>query len=148
MYHSCYSLHTHIHTHTHTLTLTHSLTLTPTLQVPLRWLAPECVRRQEYTHRSDVWSFGVTIWEILTFGARPYQDKESRHIIPLLEAGHRLEQPATCTIDLYLLLLQCRWNRTCPLPRHLIVRLHLLSLWLHALADHNFFPNIHVYCTH
>lgn len=42
-------------------------------QMPVRWLPPESIRHRVFTHKTDVWSFGVTVWEILTFGARPYQ---------------------------------------------------------------------------
>ena len=70
-------------------------------------MAPESLRKKIYTHKSDVWSYGVTIWEILTFGARPYGGKQAREIFNLLESGHRLEQPQTCTIELYAILLEC-----------------------------------------
>jgi len=70
-------------------------------------MAPESLRKKVYTHKSDVWSYGVTIWEILTFGARPYGGNQAREIFNLLESGHRLEQPQTCTIELYAILLEC-----------------------------------------
>lgn len=88
-------------------------------KVPVRWMAPESLCKKVYTHKSDVWSYGVTAWEVLTFGARPYQGKQAREILALLESGQRLEQPATCTIELYAILLECEsaplaWSP--PLP--------------------------------
>ena len=77
-------------------------------KVPVRWMAPESLRKKIYTHKSDVWSYAVTIWEILTFGARPYSGKSGRDIVRLVEGGKRLEQPVTCTIELYALLLECK----------------------------------------
>ena len=71
-------------------------------------MAPESLRKKLYTHKSDVWSYGVTIWEILTFGARPYQGKQAKEIIKMLEGGQRLEQPLTCTIELYAIMLECK----------------------------------------
>lgn len=70
-------------------------------------MAPESLRKKIYTHKSDVWSYGVTVWEILTFGARPYGGKQAKEIFMLLESGHRLEQPPTCTIELYAIILVC-----------------------------------------
>ena len=46
--------------------------------MPLKWLAVECVKRGIYSTRSDVWSFGVTIWELLTYGKKPYQVIENK----------------------------------------------------------------------
>ena len=71
-------------------------------------MAPESLRTKIYTHKSDVWSYAVTVWEILTFGARPYQDRRARDILGLIEAGERLKQPATSTIELYAVLLECK----------------------------------------
>ena len=76
-------------------------------QVPVRWIAPESLRHNVYTHKSDVWSFGKTVWEILTFGARPYHGRNAKDVIRLIFSGKRLEQPSTATIDLYATLLQC-----------------------------------------
>ena len=45
----------------------------PPPQMPVRWLPPESIRQRIFTHKTDVWSFAVTLWEMLTFGARPYQ---------------------------------------------------------------------------
>ena len=78
------------------------------LKVPVRWMAPESLRKKIYTHKSDVWSYAVTVWEILTFGARPYQGKNARDIVRLIEGGERLKQPVTCTIELYAILLECK----------------------------------------
>ena len=61
----------------------------------------------------------MTVWEILTFGARPYQDKKARDILGLIEAGERLKQPATSTIELYAVLLECKcvYNRALQVGR-------------------------------
>lgn len=70
-------------------------------------MAPESLRHKIYTHKSDVWSYGVTVWEIFTFGARPYQGKSAKEILKGLFSGERLEQPSTATIEVYALLLEC-----------------------------------------
>ena len=48
------------------------------------------------------------MWEILTFGARPYPNKQARELLGVLQSGERLNQPDTCTVDLYAVLLQCK----------------------------------------
>ncbi len=90
------------------------------MQVPVRWMAPESLRKKVYTHKSDVWSYGVTVWEVLTFGARPYGSKGVRELVKGVEAGERLEQPATCTIEIYAVLLECAYylNVTNVIPAH------------------------------
>ena len=72
-------------------------------------MAPESLRKKIYTHKSDVWSYGVTVWEILTFGARPYHGMSAFAILKGIRSGMRLEQPATATIEIYAILLQCMY---------------------------------------
>eukprot|EP00731_Ephydatia_muelleri_P019538 Em0012g363a len=78
--------------------------------VPLSWMAPESIFLFEYTHKSDVWSFGVTIWEILMYGRLPYEGKNGNEVVQLVKNGQQLEQPVTCAADLYHLLAQCEYN--------------------------------------
>ena len=47
-------------------------------RMPLKWLAIECIQEGRYSHKSDVWSFGVTIWELLTYGKKPFQNVSGR----------------------------------------------------------------------
>ena len=76
-------------------------------KMPIKWLALECIQHRVFTHKSDVWAFGVTVWELLTYGARPYENTPAREVPDLLEKGERLPQPAICTIDLYMILVKC-----------------------------------------
>lgn len=76
-------------------------------KMPIKWLALECIQHRIFTHKSDVWAFGVTVWEILTYGGRPYEDILAREVPDLLEKGERLPQPAICTIDVYMLMIRC-----------------------------------------
>ncbi|XP_013791722.2 epidermal growth factor receptor-like, partial [Limulus polyphemus] len=76
-------------------------------KVPIKWLALECIQQRIFSHKSDVWAFGVTVWELLTFGGRPYENVTSRDVPDLLEKGERLPQPSICTIDVYLMLIKC-----------------------------------------
>lgn len=76
-------------------------------KMPIKWLAPECIQLRSFTHKSDVWAFGVTIWELLTYGGRPYENVPAREVPELLEKGERLPQPNICTIDVYMLMIKC-----------------------------------------
>ncbi|CAJ0963890.1 unnamed protein product, partial [Mesorhabditis belari] len=77
-------------------------------KVPVKWLAPECLEKSIYTHSSDVWAFGVTCWEILTYGHSPYQGMDVHSILDYLTIkGQRLAQPSNCSVDLYGVLLRC-----------------------------------------
>ena len=75
----------------------------------IRWMAPECLTDQRFTHASDVWSFGVLMWEITSLGATPFADCSSRHVLALLQSGTRLQQPSLCPDFLYDLMLAC-WH--------------------------------------
>ncbi|XP_065887560.1 epidermal growth factor receptor-like [Dysidea avara] len=75
--------------------------------LPFRWLAPESLGYGVFTHKSDVWAYGVTIWEILTFGAIPYPTLPPSELFGALQSGKRLKQPQTCTLDLYAVLVKC-----------------------------------------
>ncbi|CAH2104036.1 unnamed protein product [Euphydryas editha] len=76
-------------------------------KMPIKWLALECVQHRIFTHKSDVWAFGVTIWEILSYGARPYANISARNVPELIENGLKLPQPSICTLDIYCIMVSC-----------------------------------------
>ncbi|XP_066540239.1 epidermal growth factor receptor-like isoform X2 [Hoplias malabaricus] len=76
-------------------------------KVPIKWMALESILHWKYTHQSDVWSYGVTVWELMTFGAKPYDEIPVSEIAELLEKGERLPQPSICTIDVYMIMVKC-----------------------------------------
>ncbi|KAM4608260.1 LOW QUALITY PROTEIN: receptor tyrosine-protein kinase erbB-4 [Polymixia lowei] len=75
-------------------------------KMPIKWMALECIHYRKFTHQSDVWSYGVTIWELMTFG-EPYDGIPTRDIPDLLEKGERLPQPPISTIDVYMVMVKC-----------------------------------------
>lgn len=96
----------------------------PNFQVPYRWVAPEALETRMYTHSTDVWAFGVTCWEILTYGQvrpcpqfaisseinvqSPYQGMDMHSVLNFLQVkGMRLQQPGNCSVELYGTLLRC-----------------------------------------
>uniref|UniRef100_A0A3B4DLE0 Receptor protein-tyrosine kinase n=1 Tax=Pygocentrus nattereri TaxID=42514 RepID=A0A3B4DLE0_PYGNA len=76
-------------------------------KVPIKWMALESILHGTYTHQSDVWSYGVTVWELMTFGAKPYDEIPASEIADVLEKGERLPQPSICTIDVYMIMVKC-----------------------------------------
>lgn len=76
-------------------------------RLPFKWLAPECFKERIFTHKSDVWAFGVTIWELLTWGGKPFEEYEPIEVPAAIEAGARLEKPAHVSIEIYKVLLAC-----------------------------------------
>uniref|UniRef100_A0A3B5ARF5 Receptor protein-tyrosine kinase n=1 Tax=Stegastes partitus TaxID=144197 RepID=A0A3B5ARF5_9TELE len=75
--------------------------------VPIKWMALESIQQWTYTHQSDVWSYGVTVWELMTFGSKPYDGIPASEIASVLERGERLPQPPVCTIDVYMIMVKC-----------------------------------------
>ncbi|XP_063330258.1 receptor tyrosine-protein kinase erbB-3a [Pelmatolapia mariae] len=76
-------------------------------KTPIRWMALESILFRRYTHQSDVWSYGVTIWEMMSYGAEPYSTMRPQEVPDLLEKGERLPQPQICTIDVYMVMVKC-----------------------------------------
>uniref|UniRef100_H3DAT2 Receptor protein-tyrosine kinase n=1 Tax=Tetraodon nigroviridis TaxID=99883 RepID=H3DAT2_TETNG len=76
-------------------------------KTPIKWMALESILFRKYTHQSDVWSYGVTVWEMMSYGAEPYNTMRPQDISDLLEKGERLSQPQICTIDVYMVMVKC-----------------------------------------
>ncbi|XP_045597961.1 tyrosine-protein kinase Src64B isoform X2 [Procambarus clarkii] len=81
----------------------------PTTKFPVKWTAPEAFLHQYFTIKSDVWSFGVLMMEILTFGAIPYPGMSKQEVIESVQHGYRMGKPAQCPDALYELIYSC-WN--------------------------------------
>ncbi|XP_060081204.1 tyrosine-protein kinase HTK16-like [Ylistrum balloti] len=77
---------------------------------PIKWYAPECVNYGKFTHHTDVWSYGVTLWEMFSFGDQPYGDKKGIEVIQFVEAGGRLGRPQDCPEKVYTKMKQC-WEK-------------------------------------
>uniref|UniRef100_A0A8C8A0W6 Fibroblast growth factor receptor 4 n=1 Tax=Oryzias sinensis TaxID=183150 RepID=A0A8C8A0W6_9TELE len=78
-------------------------------RLPVKWMAPEALFDRVYTHQSDVWSFGVLMWEIFTLGGSPYPGIPVEELFKLLKEGHRMDKPSNCTHELYMLMTEC-WH--------------------------------------
>ncbi|KAG8183298.1 hypothetical protein JTE90_025998 [Oedothorax gibbosus] len=94
-------------------------------RVPVKWMAIESLEDQIYTSRSDVWSFGVVLWEIMMQGATPYPGVTPQRLYNLLKAGYRMSKPDNCTDEMYYLMRQC-WRmlpRERPSFKELVLKL-------------------------
>lgn len=79
------------------------------VKLPVKWMALESLQTHKFTSKSDVWSFGVLLWELMTRGAPPYSDVNSFDITVFLLQGRRLLQPEFCPDALYNVMVEC-WH--------------------------------------
>ncbi|XP_029286992.1 macrophage-stimulating protein receptor-like isoform X2 [Cottoperca gobio] len=79
------------------------------VKLPVKWMAIESLQTQKFTIKSDVWSYGILLWELLTRGASPYPDVDPYDITHYLLKGRRLPQPQFCLDTLFSIMLTC-WD--------------------------------------
>ncbi|XP_033835766.1 proto-oncogene tyrosine-protein kinase receptor Ret [Periophthalmus magnuspinnatus] len=79
-------------------------------RIPVKWMAIESLFDHIYTSQSDVWSFGVLLWEIVTLGGNPYPGIAPERLFNLLKTGYRMERPENCSEEMYSLMLRC-WKQ-------------------------------------
>ncbi|XP_035526333.1 ephrin type-A receptor 4-like [Morone saxatilis] len=84
--------------------------LSPGGKIPIRWTAPEAIAYRKFTTASDVWSYGIVMWEVVSYGERPYWDMNNQDVIKAMEEGYRLPAPMDCPVVLHQLMLDC-WER-------------------------------------
>lgn len=70
--------------------------------LPVRWMAPESLVDGVFTTKSDVWSLGVTLWELATFGSFPYQGLSNGEVVERVKLGRTMDKPQGCTSELYV----------------------------------------------
>ncbi|XP_074424249.1 BDNF/NT-3 growth factors receptor-like isoform X3 [Larus michahellis] len=92
--------------------------------LPIRWMPPESIMYRKFTTESDVWSLGVVLWEIFTYGKQPWYQLSNNEVIECITQGRVLQRPHTCTKEVYELMLGC-WQRE-PHMRLNIKEIHSL----------------------
>ncbi|KAM3911364.1 tyrosine-protein kinase ABL1 isoform 2-T2 [Leptodactylus fuscus] len=89
---------------------------------PIKWTAPESLAYNKFSIKSDVWAFGVLLWEIATYGMSPYPGIDLSQVYELLEKDYRMERPEGCPEKVYQLMRECwQWN---PLDRPSFAEIH------------------------
>ncbi|KAL4826675.1 hypothetical protein H8958_007778 [Nasalis larvatus] len=79
-------------------------------KIPIRWTAPEAIAFRKFTSASDAWSYGIVMWEVMSFGERPYWDMSNQDVINAIEQDYRLPPPPDCPTSLHQLMLDC-WQK-------------------------------------
>ncbi|KAM9688361.1 high affinity nerve growth factor receptor isoform 1-T1 [Trichechus inunguis] len=98
--------------------------------LPIRWMPPESILYRKFTTESDVWSFGVVLWEIFTYGKQPWYQLSNTEAIECITRGRELERPRACPLEVYTIMRGCwQWE---PQQRHNIKDVHAR---LQALAQ-------------
>ncbi|ELW72924.1 BDNF/NT-3 growth factors receptor [Tupaia chinensis] len=92
--------------------------------LPIRWMPPESIMYRKFTTESDVWSLGVVLWEIFTYGKQPWYQLSNNEVIECITQGRVLQRPRTCPQEVYELMLGC-WQRE-PHMRKNIKGIHTL----------------------
>uniref|UniRef100_A0ABI7X4N2 receptor protein-tyrosine kinase n=1 Tax=Felis catus TaxID=9685 RepID=A0ABI7X4N2_FELCA len=79
-------------------------------KIPIRWTSPEAIAYRKFTSASDVWSYGIVLWEVMSYGERPYWEMSNQDVIKAVDEGYRLPPPMDCPAALYQLMLDC-WQK-------------------------------------
>ncbi|XP_073435645.1 tyrosine-protein kinase CSK isoform X1 [Dendrobates tinctorius] len=80
-----------------------------TSKLPVKWTSPEALREKNFSTKSDVWSFGILLWEIYSFGRVPYPRIALKDVVPRVEKGYKMDAPDGCPAIVYELMKQC-WH--------------------------------------
>lgn len=104
------------------------------LKLPIAWCAPECINYLKFTSASDVWAFGVTLWEMFSYGFQPWAALTGQQILEAIDEPNyqRLEPPEACPKDYYSIMLKCWQHEPHNRPRFM----DLMSL----------LPDVRIYC--
>ncbi|XP_057203271.1 tyrosine-protein kinase CSK [Triplophysa rosa] len=93
-----------------------------TAKLPVKWTSPEALREKRFSTKSDVWSYGVLLWEIFSFGRVPYPRIPLKEVVPRVEKGYKMDPPDGCPAAVYDLMKQCWTLDAAGRPSFLMLR--------------------------
>ncbi|NWS59627.1 KSYK kinase, partial [Chunga burmeisteri] len=96
---------------------------------PVKWYAPECMNFYKFSSKSDVWSFGVLMWEAFSYGQKPYKGMKGGEVAQMIERGERMERPEGCPTEVYDLMKLCWTYNIDDRPGFLAVELRLRNYY-------------------
>ncbi|XP_038606420.1 tyrosine-protein kinase Srms [Tachyglossus aculeatus] len=98
-------------------------------KIPVKWTAPEAANYRIYSQKSDVWSFGILLYEVFTFGQCPYEGMTNQETIHQITRGYRLPRPNTCSPEVYVIMLECWKANAEERPTFFALREKLCSIY-------------------
>ncbi|KGL99160.1 Tyrosine-protein kinase SYK [Charadrius vociferus] len=96
---------------------------------PVKWYAPECMNFYKFSSKSDVWSFGVLMWEAFSYGQKPYKGMKGGEVAHMIERGERMERPEVCPTEVYDLMKLCWTYNVDDRPGFVAVELRLRNYY-------------------
>ncbi|KAL2763461.1 tyrosine-protein kinase Srms, partial [Daubentonia madagascariensis] len=98
-------------------------------KIPVKWTAPEAANYQVFSQKSDVWSFGVLLYEVFTYGQCPYEGMTNHETLQQITRGYRLPRPAACPAEVYVLMLECWRGSPEERPAFMVLQEKLRALY-------------------
>eukprot|EP00731_Ephydatia_muelleri_P032224 Em0023g731a len=111
-------------------------------RLPVRWMAPEALLQGKFSLESDVWSYGVLLWEIMTLGNQPYPGQTNQEVLHFISEGGRLDKPEGCPNKIYQMMQNC-WNNSLSERPHF----NDIVMDLNNFLDKNSFENTEEECS-
>ena len=102
--------------------------LDKTLKLPIKWMAIEAMDERKFSEKSDVWSFGITCWEVFSYGLSPYNQIKNLDVQAQVRSGMRLDRPATCPEPFYALLHRCWLTKAAARPSFHDLRTEIVKI--------------------
>ncbi|NXK32751.1 SRMS kinase, partial [Piprites chloris] len=104
-------------------------------KIPVKWTAPEAANYRTYSLKSDVWSYGILLYEVFTYGQIPYEGMTNQETVRQITRGYRLPRPSSCPPEVYSIMLECWSGNTEERPTFLALREKLGFIYRRLLSS-------------